>query len=79
MGKVVAELNDTSSASSEPDLSTGVPGATVCTGSGANGLSAAPHSFCHASNWAEETANTILPNPIHACAAEHNGQCSPEV
>ena len=30
-------------------------------------------------SWAEETAYTIRPRPIQPCAAEHIGQCSPEV
>ncbi|SHU60882.1 Uncharacterised protein [Mycobacteroides abscessus subsp. abscessus] len=30
-------------------------------------------------SWAEELAYTMRPRPTHACAAEHIGQCSPEV
>ena len=33
----------------------------------------------NASSCSDETAYTIRPSPIHPWAAEHIGQCSPEV
>ncbi|SKU27092.1 Uncharacterised protein [Mycobacteroides abscessus subsp. abscessus] len=45
----------------------------------ATGLGGAPSSVSHCVSWAEELAYTMRPRPTHACAAEHMGQCSPEV
>ena len=59
--------------------STGTSGATADTGSGTTGDPAAPHPARHSVSCADETAYTIRPRPIQACAAEHIGQCSPDV
>ena len=54
-------------------------GSPDLTGSGSTGAGPTPHSSSQPTSWAAETADTILPRPIQACAAEHIGQCSPEV
>ena len=48
-------------------------------GSGSTGPGATPHSASQPDSFAEDTAYTIRPRPIQAWAAEHIGQCSPEV
>ena len=68
-----------SSSSSGAGPSTGTDGAIALMGSTLTTRSVAPHAWRHARSWAEETAYTIRPRPIHPWAAEHMGQCSPEV
>ena len=41
--------------------------------------SGSAHSARHPASCAAETAYTSRPRPIQPCAAEHIGQCSPEV
>ena len=48
-------------------------------GNEATGDGGTPHSASHSPSCAEDTAYTIRPSRIQPCAAEHIGQCSPEV
>ena len=62
-----------------PGPSTTAPGTTSRIESGATGEAGAPHADRHAPSWAELTAYTMRPRPTQPCAAEHIGQCSPDV
>jgi len=54
-------------------------GGDLLIGSGSTGPAGRPHSSRQPVSWADDTAYTTRPRPIHACAAAHIGQCSPEV
>ena len=58
---------------------TGTSGAIALIESGSTGPAASPQPARHSESCAVEAAYTIRPSPTHACAAEHIGQCSPEV
>ena len=59
--------------------STGTSGATALIASGFTGAGPTPQSRSQPTSCSVDTAYTIRPRPIHAWAAEHIAQCSPDV
>src|SRR5690625_3052820 len=82
-GRAHAYMRRTSSCTWSARSATGpavsTSGATSLIGSGRTGAGSAPRSALHVAICADELAYTMRPSPTHACAAEHIGQCSPEV